>query len=822
MKNIASAVFFCMMGCAIAYAQNEVKSNFMTVYQKNGSTEMESSKGIIFVKDENSNRYAWQSSDWATSDFGTLGSTFDIRYVKSIFRNTVCENHYTVSIPEGAPINESEVILKAHGEEITATEDNQYVTDANIVSAVNKQGRLIYDCYASVDTISVKHEVNLNAMETAYTLLLPTFPGFFESTSDEILDALKTLLQELPEVQALAGAIDRSIVKYGYLEMAEIDAEYQNAVDRIIEKAGLRNNYLGSKAKNGHRNAKPGHDPYIINGNSVYGLKLVMNSSEWKQNSLGKAWSCNMTAYNSNRFAYTAWVKGYKDGDGFAYFYNSTEDFLRGNILKPQRVTTFMDKFTSWEGISDYFSDTYKLFFEDEFGFGDMTWDKTKLTFDMAFFSSNDVVICVGPADNDFMMYYNVMKTIMDPLVKCIAKKLTGAEQDDYMLNFCISLVADEDFRYKFYSIINGNKTYGGKAADILNLAWPKMKTFLKQYVDERLKTRGYQYVWDHWGFTRAGELQKAIDDIDANWNKWLKTVEKVGDIVLGVLGLFEHSFYYDIAFDFNDSEINVPTEGLVGYYPFNGNADDASGNGNHGILSGNQNLPELTTDRFGRKNKAYEFGGYYNYNWIRVPNSTSLVFDKEFTMSFWIQQSEFAGMNGWMSYTTSDPCFAPLCKAGDGNATFPGLYITTSKGNGGKGISVGTNNSNGNSHNSNCWNHNMGANKEDYKLGDWLHIALVVNNREKILYLDGIEAARDELNKEADFSSMNGQDLYIGIMAGGNMSYSMSSGAWYPFYGKIDDVRVYRKALNASDINSLFREPNPTGGAGDSGGSSW
>ena len=42
--------------------------------------------------------------------------------------------------------------------------------------------------------------------------------------------------------------------------------------------------------------------------------------------------------------------------------------------------------------------------------------------------------------------------------------------------------------------------------------------------------------------------------------------------------------------------------DGLVAYYPFNGNADDLSGNGNHGTLYGTL----LTNDRFGNPNSAY------------------------------------------------------------------------------------------------------------------------------------------------------------------------------------------------------------------------
>ena len=47
-----------------------------------------------------------------------------------------------------------------------------------------------------------------------------------------------------------------------------------------------------------------------------------------------------------------------------------------------------------------------------------------------------------------------------------------------------------------------------------------------------------------------------------------------------------------------------VPTNGLVGYWPFNGNANDESGNGNNGTVNG----ATLAADRFGNGNKAYDF----------------------------------------------------------------------------------------------------------------------------------------------------------------------------------------------------------------------
>ena len=62
-----------------------------------------------------------------------------------------------------------------------------------------------------------------------------------------------------------------------------------------------------------------------------------------------------------------------------------------------------------------------------------------------------------------------------------------------------------------------------------------------------------------------------------------------------------------------------VPANGLVGWWPFNGNANDESGNGNNGTVNGST----LTTDRFGNSNSSYNFNGTSNY--IRINNSTSL-----------------------------------------------------------------------------------------------------------------------------------------------------------------------------------------------------
>src|SRR5215475_7065552 len=65
--------------------------------------------------------------------------------------------------------------------------------------------------------------------------------------------------------------------------------------------------------------------------------------------------------------------------------------------------------------------------------------------------------------------------------------------------------------------------------------------------------------------------------------------------------------------------QVNL-SQGLLAYYPFNGNANDASGNNNHGTP---MNGVQLTTDRFGNANSAYLFDGVDDY--ITIPNSASL-----------------------------------------------------------------------------------------------------------------------------------------------------------------------------------------------------
>jgi Leucine-rich repeat (LRR) protein len=65
--------------------------------------------------------------------------------------------------------------------------------------------------------------------------------------------------------------------------------------------------------------------------------------------------------------------------------------------------------------------------------------------------------------------------------------------------------------------------------------------------------------------------------------------------------------------------DCNDPNYGLIAYYPFENNANDASGNGNDGTVNG----ATLTTDQHGIADSAYFFNG--ENSWIEVPDSKTL-----------------------------------------------------------------------------------------------------------------------------------------------------------------------------------------------------
>jgi len=74
-----------------------------------------------------------------------------------------------------------------------------------------------------------------------------------------------------------------------------------------------------------------------------------------------------------------------------------------------------------------------------------------------------------------------------------------------------------------------------------------------------------------------------------------------------------------------------IPSNGLIGWWPFNGNANDESGNGNDGTVNG----AVLTEDRFGNENSAYSFDGIDDF--INAGYVNEISGSSQLSVSYWI-----------------------------------------------------------------------------------------------------------------------------------------------------------------------------------------
>ena len=227
---------------------------------------------------------------------------------------------------------------------------------------------------------------------------------------------------------------------------------------------------------------------------------------------------------------------------------------------------------------------------------------------------------------------------------------------------------------------------------------------------------------------------------------------------------------------------ISVPTEGLVAYYPFNGNANDESGYGNHGTPT---SAVVLATGVHGDSDGAYQFGGPENPGHIYVPNSQSLQFTDGATFSVYVKPTSWTSMDGWGSTVGSggsqcifakDHDRGGVCFCLDGNDERVGI------GSGGfyqDWASLNTH-----------------EQLTGQYLNKWTHVAYVFGDGYARLYVNG--QLIDEKESTPDFSWMNELDLYIGKF----------SDYWYPFNGLIDEVRIYNRALTAEEVMALYQEP--------------
>jgi len=213
-----------------------------------------------------------------------------------------------------------------------------------------------------------------------------------------------------------------------------------------------------------------------------------------------------------------------------------------------------------------------------------------------------------------------------------------------------------------------------------------------------------------------------------------------------------------------------VPTSGLVGWWPFNGNSNDESGNGNNGIVNG----ATLTTDRIGTTNKAFMF----NNNYIIIPYNSIYDFN-DFTISLWLSTSQPSvgvaiKQNNYLNATNERFSLA-LNSPSSAKVEFAVKYNIPSC-NAGLG-----------------WQSNSIT--QPIFNNQFRHIVGTVNGNTTKLYIDGI-LVNTLVTSYIQSSACYGGDIQLGREWSSFPNY---------FIGKLDDIGIWNRALTDCEIKKLY-----------------
>lgn len=206
---------------------------------------------------------------------------------------------------------------------------------------------------------------------------------------------------------------------------------------------------------------------------------------------------------------------------------------------------------------------------------------------------------------------------------------------------------------------------------------------------------------------------------------------------------------------------------GLVGWWMFNNNPNDSSTLGNNAIVTG----ATLTTGQNNLANSAYLFNGS---SYLTITNNATLnnSITTEATISLWTYLTSY-GYQGGSYIRKSVDASNPIYPGFDTYDS--GLIVNTSKG---RLATIGMNAS------ANTWEH---------------HVFIISQYGSPYIkhYINGV-LNQAYYSETGNLGSMaNSTDITIGKSPAGGINR---------FYnGTMDDVRIYNRALSASEVSSLY-----------------
>ncbi|MDB4488541.1 hypothetical protein N9017_00330 [Akkermansiaceae bacterium] len=221
-----------------------------------------------------------------------------------------------------------------------------------------------------------------------------------------------------------------------------------------------------------------------------------------------------------------------------------------------------------------------------------------------------------------------------------------------------------------------------------------------------------------------------------------------LGSLVLGLCGIAQG--------DLND--------GLIAYYPFNGNANDESGNGNNGVVNG----ATLTSDRFDNTQSAYQF----NNNSIKISNISEL--NGPFTLSLHFMATNIRAGNAEFLFASN---------------TYEGLELHLVNNNSpspSKAVKFFGN------------DRSVWGTKEDvFNENEWFHLTCSYDPSSKVATVYSNGQAISVTQSRGSLSNPNISSITLGSRANGS----------HKFIGKLDDIRIYNRALSAQEVATLHAE---------------
>lgn len=227
-------------------------------------------------------------------------------------------------------------------------------------------------------------------------------------------------------------------------------------------------------------------------------------------------------------------------------------------------------------------------------------------------------------------------------------------------------------------------------------------------------------------------------------------------------------------------SQINL-TQGLLAYYPFNGNSYDASGNAYHGVL---KNGASFSTDRFGNPNASLQLDGIDDFVEIIHDGRLSPRSAFSFVAYFNTQSSAVQTILGRRNQTNST------------QAQFQAFINWPVE----PGVGYGHQYSN----NAECntvlipYNQYVNTGINTVNQNQWYCVIGTFDGSVQKIYLDGVLKS-SEVTPLSLMDSCANVPMTIGHYT--NLDPQN-------FKGKIDDVRIYNRALSQQEIIALCSTP--------------